>query len=72
MNLSRFGIKVRPAGDVRAGAAAKLSFTPPDGGTSIHVVSLLVCQDYDGYAFYSVNLTGGELQRLASLSERLS
>jgi hypothetical protein len=29
-------------------------------------------QDYDGYAFYSVNLTGGELQRLASLSERLS
>jgi hypothetical protein len=72
MNLSRFGIKVRPAGDVRAGAAAKLSFTPPDGGTSIHVVSLLVRQDYDGYAFYFVNLTGGELQRLASLSERLS
>jgi CheY-like chemotaxis protein len=72
MNLSQFGIKVRPAGDVRAGAAAKLSFTPPDGGTSIHVMSLLVRQDYDGYAFYFVNLTGGEFQRLAALSERLA
>jgi CheY-like chemotaxis protein len=72
MNLSQFGIKIRTAGDVRAGAAAKLSFTPPDGGSAIQVMSLLVRQDYDGFAFYFVNLTGGEFQRLAVLSERIS
>lgn len=71
MNLSQFGIKIRMASDIRAGAAAKLSFTPPDGGAAIHVMSLLVREDYDGYAFYFVNLTGGEFQRLALLSERL-
>lgn len=72
INLSQFGIKIRPAGDVNAGAAAKLSFTPPDGGDAIHVMSLLVRHDYDGYAFYFVNLTGGEFQRLSALSERLA
>jgi hypothetical protein len=72
MNLSQFGIKIRSAGDVRAGAAAKLAFTPPDGGSPIHVMSLLVREDYDGYAFHFVNLTGGEFQRLAALADRLA
>jgi CheY-like chemotaxis protein len=67
MNLSQFGIKLRSAGDVHAGAAAKLTFTPPDGGSSIQVMSLLVRKDHDGYAFYFVNLTGVEFQRLAAL-----
>jgi hypothetical protein len=71
MNVSQFGIKIRGAGDVHAGAAAKLSFTPPDGGVPIHVMSLLVRQDHDGYAFYFVNLTGTEFQRLSALSERI-
>jgi CheY-like chemotaxis protein len=72
MNMSQFGIKIRLATSVRPGAAAKLTFTPPDGGSPIHVMSLLVRQDHDGYAFYFVNLTGGEFQRLATLAERLS
>jgi CheY-like chemotaxis protein len=67
MNLSQFGIKVRTAGDVSPGAAAKLTFTPPDGGRPIQVMALLVKKDHDGYAFYFVNLTGSEFQRLASL-----
>jgi CheY-like chemotaxis protein len=67
MNLSQFGIKVRTAGDVSPGAAAKLTFTPPDGGKPIQVMSLLVRKDHDGYAFYFVNLTGGEFQRLSQL-----
>jgi CheY-like chemotaxis protein len=71
MNVSEFGIKIRGGGDVHPGAAAKLSFTPPDGGAPIHVMSLLVRQDYDGYAFYFVNLTGTEFHRLSALSERV-
>jgi CheY-like chemotaxis protein len=67
MNLSQFGIKVRAAATSYAGAAAKLTFTPPDGGPAIQVMSLLVRQDHDGYAFYFVNLTGGEFQRLSQL-----
>jgi CheY-like chemotaxis protein len=67
MNVSQFGIKICTAGDVRPGAAAKLTFTPPDGGEPIHVMSLLVRKDRDGYAFYFVNLTGGEFRRLSSL-----
>ena len=67
MNMSQFGIKIRTAGDVRPGAAAKLTFTPPDGGRPIQVMSLLVRKDHDGYAFYFVNLTSSQFQRLAQL-----
>jgi hypothetical protein len=70
-NVSQFGIKVRLAGGVRPGAAAKLSFVPPDGGVPIHVMSLLVRQDHDGYAFYFVNLTGREFHRLTALATSL-
>jgi DNA-binding response OmpR family regulator len=71
MNLSPFGIKVRLAPGVRPGAAAKLLFTPPDGGVPIQVMSLLVRQDRDGYVFYFVNLTAGEFQRLSALGGSL-
>jgi CheY-like chemotaxis protein len=71
LNVSQFGIKVRPAGDITPGTAAKLLFTPPDGGGPIQVMSLLVRQDRDGYAFYFVNLTAGEFQRMAALAEKL-
>ena len=67
MNLSQFGIKVRTVLGVRPGGAAKLSFTPPDGGEPIQVMSLLVRQDYDGYTFYFVNLTGRDFARLGTL-----
>lgn len=67
MNVSRFGIKVRTAGDVRPGAAAKLTFAP-DGGTPMQVMSLLVRNDLDGHAFYFVNVTDRESERLSALT----
>jgi DNA-binding response OmpR family regulator len=67
MNLSPFGIKVRLVSSVHPGAATRLLFTPPDGGTPIQVMCLLVRQDRDGYVFYFVNLTAGEFQRLSAL-----
>ena len=69
MNVSQFGIKVRLVLGARPGGAAKLTFTPPDGGGPIRVMSLLVRQDHDGYAFYFVNLTGQEFSRLAELPD---
>jgi hypothetical protein len=71
MNLSQFGIKIRAASTGRAAAAAKLYFTPPDGGEPIQVISLLVRQDVDGFAFYFVKLAGNAFERLATLSARI-
>lgn len=68
MDLSQFGIKVRSVLGIRPGGAAKLTFTPPDGGDAIQVMSLLVRQDHDGYAFYFVNLTSSDFERLAQLA----
>ena len=67
MNLSQFGMKIRLVLGIRPGGAAKLAFTPPDGGGPLQVMSLLVRQDHDGYAFYFVNLTGAEFSRLSQL-----
>jgi CheY-like chemotaxis protein len=67
VNVSEFGIKLGAAANVDPGTVAKLTFTPPDGGTPIQVMSLLVRQDHDGYAFHFVNLTGGEFERLSAL-----
>jgi CheY-like chemotaxis protein len=71
MNLSQFGIKVRLVLGIHPGGAAKLTFTPPDGGGPIQVMSLLVRQDHDGYAFYFVNLTSREFERLSLLERGL-
>jgi CheY-like chemotaxis protein len=67
VNLSPFGIKVRSTGTTQPGAAARLTFTPPDGGPPIQVMSLLVRHDHDGYAFYFVNLGVVEFERLSTL-----
>jgi len=68
MNLSQFGIKIHAASTVQAAAAAKLYFIPPDGGEPLQVISLLVRQDLDGFAFYFVKLTGNAFERLATLT----
>ena len=71
VDFSQFGMKVQTVGDIGRGAAARVSFTPPDGGDPIQAVSLLVRQYTDGQAFYFVNLTEGDFQRLAVLTGRL-
>jgi len=70
-SLSAFGIRVRTTTPVKAGAAAKLSFLPPDGGPPLQVMSMLVRVDADSCVFYFVNLTGGEFDRLGALVETL-
>lgn len=66
VDLSPFGMKVRSGGGVHTGAAATLTFTPPDGGSPIQVQSLRVREDHDGDAFCFVNLTGTEFRRLSN------
>ncbi len=68
VDLSPFGMKVRSAAGVSPGAAAKLTFTPPDGGPPVQVMSVLVRVDPDGHAFYFVNLTGDDFHRLHALT----
>jgi CheY-like chemotaxis protein len=67
LNVSASGIKIGQVTGVTPGAAVKLVFGLPDGGDPIQVMSLLVRQDRDGYAFYFANLTANGLERLSSL-----
>jgi CheY-like chemotaxis protein len=70
-SLSAFGVRVRTATPVKAGAAAKLSFLPPDGGPPLQVMSMLVRVYPDGCSFHFVNLTAVEFDRLGALVARL-
>ncbi len=72
VDVSAFGMKLRSDSSVNAGAAAKLTFVPPDGGPAIQVMSVLVRVDFNGHAFYFVNLTADEFQRLNTLVGRLA
>jgi signal transduction histidine kinase/DNA-binding NarL/FixJ family response regulator len=67
VDLSATGIRVRSRSTVRPGSAATLAIALPDGGTSLEVMSVLVRADLDGYAFYFLNLTDGQLERLRAL-----
>lgn len=66
-NLSPFGMKIKCRAPIRPGNAVKLSFALPDSGPPVHVMSLLVRQDADGFAFFFVNLTASDFQRLNQL-----
>jgi hypothetical protein len=68
MNLSPFGMKIQLVRGVRPSAATKLVFTPPDGGAPVQVMSVLVREDADGCAFYFVNLTSQDFQRLSAVA----
>src|SRR5207249_4600820 len=52
VEISSTGMKVRVSRRLRAGQAAKLEFTPPDGGAPIDVLALVVRVDADGAAFW--------------------
>lgn len=71
VNLSASGIKIRPAQPIQPGSAVKLAFSPPDGNARLEVMSLLVRMDLDGLAFYFVNLTETQLQRLNASVRRV-
>jgi PAS domain S-box-containing protein len=67
VDLSASGIKVRSNHAVSPVPASRLSITLPDGETRLEVVSVLVRADLDGYAFYFLNLTDEQLQRLSAV-----
>ena len=64
------GIRLSGRAATRAGGAARLTFTPPDGGATLTVMALLVRVDIGGYAFSFVNLTAPETERLRQVVER--
>jgi hypothetical protein len=71
VEISSTGMKVRVSRRLRAGQAAKLEFTPPDGGTPIDVLALVVRVDSDAAAFWFLDLMAHDSDRLNTLVERL-
>jgi CheY-like chemotaxis protein len=70
-DVSPFGIRVRTNATLSAGTAANLSFTLPDGKGPLRVMSLHVRADDDGHAFYFMNLTAEDFERLTDFARRL-
>ena len=66
VDLSVFGMKVRPQPPSWPAEHARLSFTPPDGGPPLDLLAVLVRADSRGWA-YRVNLTIGQFGQLRSL-----
>jgi signal transduction histidine kinase/ActR/RegA family two-component response regulator len=67
IDVSATGIKIRSRSTVCPGSAATLAIALPDGGRSLEVMSVLVRADLDGYAFYFLNLSDEQLERLRAL-----
>lgn len=61
------GMKARLTAALSPRSVVKLSFTPPDGGPAISVMSLVVRVDPDGHAFTFVHLPEAETERLREL-----
>ena len=49
----------------------KLLFTPPDGASTVEVISLVVRIERDATAFSFVHLANAEAKRLGDLVQRL-
>jgi hypothetical protein len=56
---------------LRPGQAAKLEFTPPDGGAPIDVLGLVVRVESDSAAFWFLDLLAHDVDRLDALVDRL-
>jgi len=67
IDLSIFGMKLRPGLAARPAEHARLSFTPPDGGPGLELFAVLVREDPRGWAYRFVNLTAVQFGRLQSL-----
>src|SRR5262245_42307980 len=71
IELSSSGMKARVDQRLRPGQAAKLEFTPPDGGAPIDVLALVVRVDPDSAAFWFLDLMTHDADRLNALVDRL-
>ncbi len=70
VELGTAGIKARLPASLLPRTVVKLSFTPPDGGAPVTVMSLVMRVDLDGHAFTFVNLEERERDRLRELVRR--
>jgi CheY-like chemotaxis protein len=61
------GLKARLNAPLAPRSVVKLSFTPPDAGSTIEVMSLVIRADPDGHAFTFVHLTDADTERLRAL-----
>jgi CheY-like chemotaxis protein len=67
IDLSVFGMKLRPRPAARPAEHARLLFTPPDGGPGLDLFAVLVREDVRGWAYRFVNLTVEQFERLQRL-----
>jgi DNA-binding response OmpR family regulator len=67
IDLSVFGMKLRPGLATPPAEHARLFFTPPDGGPSLELFAVLVREGPRGLAYRFVNLTAAQFGRLQSL-----
>jgi hypothetical protein len=72
IDLSVFGMKLRPGLAARPAEHARLSFTPPDGGPGLELFAVLVREDPRGWAYRFVSLTAAQFGRLQSLVAELA
>jgi DNA-binding response OmpR family regulator len=72
VDVSAHAMKLRPRDPVQPGHAVRLTFTLPDGGSALTVMSVLTREDAEGLTFFFVNPTPGESQRFADLVRRLT
>lgn len=71
IDLSPFGMKVRPEVSLSVGATIQISFTLPDGGPPLQVEAAIIRADPDGYTFSFLNVTDAVFRRLKGSTERL-
>ncbi len=71
VNLSTFGVKIRPHAPGTPGASVRLQFTLPDDDTPLFVLAQFVRTDEGEDAYRFVNLTRTEYQHLNDLVQRL-
>jgi hypothetical protein len=67
IDLSVFGMKLRPRPSARPAEHARLLFTPPDGEPGLDLFAVLVREDARGWAYRFVNLTVEQFERLQRL-----
>jgi DNA-binding response OmpR family regulator len=70
IELSMTGMKVKTDAALAAGMAIKCSFTPPDDGEPVDVISLVLRVEPDGVVLSFVNLPGHEGRRLGEIVRR--
>ena len=70
VDLSLFGMKIRPQGPLALDSVAKLSFIPPDETAPLEVLAVPVREDSDGHGFRFVSLSEATFRRLDGVVRR--